>query len=569
MPFGRGDKNTLKRMISVGVGDVTALKRDVFEALRVRYISLLNEMVDAAWVEPWDKDDDALSKALFEIQKKAVSNGLKSVYAERARLDVSAKIKEQWKRFEGGLRWRLGNAAREIDGDERSRRWYAVPAEIEETVAADELESLASFGSRRGHELFTLFLGTANVALSETQKHVVAEILEQTRRRCGKPVYRPDATIQLMMDSRWWSKDSPFVDTFGPAVKILVDRANARYQSFVSLTHPFGRGHVRLPLIAAPATTKRLLTGAERRRALVLEIGETAIAFKVVFDKAEPVVDVAGRTAIVGRDFGYRNTISLSVVEADCTALETTHGAVENLGKTDAKAFLKGRTHRPKVLETLQLSGENFLDAIRRKAERIDELRSRIDKAYNELESMLGTLKANLGLDSEDRLERSMPGTDAFFSLLDGIGALKARRRRLYDRIRALKKCWFGYASNRELELACRHNAVVVVEDLTVMAAEKNKPGYKGRTFNRMINNGSKGQYLRRAADKLLWNGVPELAVPSYYTSTFCHLTGVVEKSQRRGDTFTSKLGGYSRDADLHASETIACYLLLTPQAST
>ena len=573
MPFGRGDKSTLKRMVSVSVEGATELKRLVFEKLRVAYIALLNDMVEAAWVDPLDEsrvmDDKALGKALFAIQKTAVSGGMRSVYAERARLDVNAKIREQWKRFEKGLRWRLGNAAREIDDEKKTRRWYAVPQEIENSIAVSELEQLAEYGKWERERLLCLFRGEANVALSEGQRIVLGEILEQTRRRCGKPLYREDATIQLMMDDRWWSKKSPFADGFGSAVKVLIDGTNRHYRSFLSLTHPFGEGRVKLPLSAVPGALKRLLAGNEERRSLVLEIGPGKIAFRVVFAKVKPSLDIASRTAIVGRDFGYSKTISLTAIEADCSGIEQVHGEVEKLDKAGARAWMENKTHSPRVLETVQLSGRRFLDAIHSMTERIDRLRSDIDKGYDTLDAMKGALVARLGLSADDRIEPSMEGGKPFLALLASLQTLKMKRRRLYDRIRSLKKVWMGHVSNRELKLAEKHNAVLVREDLTVVAAEKDKPGYKGRTFNKMINNGSKGQYLARASNKLIWNGVPELAIPSFYTSTFCHLTGVVDKRQRRGDTFTSRLGGYVRNSDLHASETIACYLLLTPQAST
>lgn len=80
-----------------------------------------------------------------------------------------------------------------------------------------------------------------------------------------------------------------------------------------------------------------------------------------------------------------------------------------------------------------------------------------------------------------------------------------------------------------------------------------------------MLNNGSKGKYIRRASDKLAWFGVPEVVVASYWTSVTDHEHGVVDKAQRRGAVFRSARTGVEADADLHASETLAQYLLLRP----
>jgi len=97
------------------------------------------------------------------------------------------------------------------------------------------------------------------------------------------------------------------------------------------------------------------------------------------------------------------------------------------------------------------------------------------------------------------------------------------------------------------------------------MAAEKASPGYKGRTFNKMINNGSQGQYIRRASDKFRWDGIPELLVPSYYTSTACTCHSLIDASMRSGEIFRCPKCASAANADEHASDTIANYLLLRP----
>jgi len=90
-----------------------------------------------------------------------------------------------------------------------------------------------------------------------------------------------------------------------------------------------------------------------------------------------------------------------------------------------------------------------------------------------------------------------------------------------------------------QLVRTCRaHKAAYVRENLSVVATEKQTPDYKGRTFNRMLKNGAKGQFVRRASAKLKWWGVPEVVVPSKYTSTTDVLHAVVDARQRSREVF-------------------------------
>ena len=95
------------------------------------------------------------------------------------------------------------------------------------------------------------------------------------------------------------------------------------------------------------------------------------------------------------------------------------------------------------------------------------------------------------------------------------------------------------------------------------MAAENNKPDYKGKRFNKMINNGSKGQYMRIAQEKMYWNGILEHRIPSYYSSTTCVKHSVVDSNMRKGEKFKCILCNKVEDTDLNASSTISSFLML------
>lgn len=274
------------------------------------------------------------------------------------------------------------------------------------------------------------------------------------------------------------------------------------------------------------------------------------------------------------------NTSSMVVVRCeDGVTADRVDFARSEPGKRATKAFLE--THvsgaEVEVLERVQLSGRAFLGRIAEHAARIDTLRSEIDRGYLRLGRLKGELNRITGTEPtapvpeapeevtgpEGARYRSMHGR--FFRLLSGLGRLKARRRDLYSRIAGVKKSWFGHVANIRAALATRHGAVVVRENLSILAVEKKDPAYKGRTFNKMINNGAKGQYTRRADDTLAWRGIATLKLPSFYTSSTDWRTGTVDKGQRSGSTFRAR-DGTVRDADLHAAELLARWLFLRPK---
>jgi hypothetical protein len=125
---------------------------------------------------------------------------------------------------------------------------------------------------------------------------------------------------------------------------------------------------------------------------------------------------------------------------------------------------------------------------------------------------------------------------EKYFPLLAHIKKLMSARFRSYDRIKGMKKAWSGFLYNREVALAKHFKAALVREGLTTQAKEKDSTYYKNRTFNMMINNVAKGQYIRRALDKLKRDGLPELLVASYYTSTTRTVHSQINDATRSGE---------------------------------
>jgi hypothetical protein len=288
---------------------------------------------------------------------------------------------------------------------------------------------------------------------------------------------------------------------------------------------------------------------------------------------------------LIGRDFGYRNTAALSVVRR---TREITASELERIAaftKKSAEAYLSGHgidcsdagADALEMIETSLHDGSDFLGRIAAHSRRIDGYRSDIDCGYERVGRIRALLLPLLGLGPEDRIPEdaaaTAPGLEPrvlrlvtrFLQILASIRRLKAKRREAYAAIAGIKKSWFGWLSTKELELARKYGAAVIREDLDIVAPEKETPEYKGRTFAKMITSGAKGLYRRRASNKLRWNGIPEHAIPSFFTSCTCPRHSRVDRQQRRGDRFLCPDCGGPEHADTHAAFTIACYLLLTP----
>ena len=224
-------------------------------------------------------------------------------------------------------------------------------------------------------------------------------------------------------------------------------------------------------------------------------------------------------------------------------------------------------------------TAEGFLDRLKTRAREIDILRSEIDLIYNRVTRIKHEINRLLRKDpsahvttDQERILLSNTDQDRyirmhgkFFRLLRAVDKLKARRRSIYRSIDGVKRSWFGYVSSIKARLAAKYQAVVVSEDLSILAVEKSDPNYKGRTFNKLLNNGSKGQYTQRSNDKLDWKGLARMMIPSFYTSTTDWRDGTVDQQQRQGSVFRAK-DGTTSDADLHAAELLARWLFLKPK---
>jgi hypothetical protein len=325
-----------------------------------------------------------------------------------------------------------------------------------------------------------------------------------------------------------------------------------------------------------------------RVASLVLELGPAAAQAKMVVTQPPKAAAVASFDTVVAEDFGFRNTSSIAVMrnvapigEAALARISGHNGGDANkLSKTASMKFLKKHVSGDEVelLKLVQFDGKDFLDRIAAQAKKVDGLRSEIDKLYNRL----NRIRAEINKVAAARASDLVPEVAAlpdhpryvamhgrFFRLLAAVGRLKEKRRAVYRAVAGLKKSWFGYVAQRKADLAEKYGAAVVSEDLNFLTIETDDPAYKGRTFNKMINNGSKGQYNLRSENTLKWRGIASVKVPSFYTSSTDWRDGTVDKAQRRGAVFKAASDGRKWDADLHAAEMIGRYLFLRPKSET
>ena len=314
--------------------------------------------------------------------------------------------------------------------------------------------------------------------------------------------------------------------------------------------------------------------GADTRfTSLVLEIGPKETVLKGVLSQTPMPFSLAEAKFLLGSDFGYVNTASAAMVKVDAPLDAAWLEEVRDWTKKQSKEYLETHSHGGSAVRELMFNGRNFLARINVHALRVDGLRSGIDRCYNRLARLKYEINRALGRPADTRVDldavlpvaRAADLTPRFARLLGVVQHLKLLRRQVYRTVAGLKKSWFGFVSGKLAALCARHKAAYVREDLTVLAKEKASPDYKGRTFNKMLNNGAKGQFLRRMSDKLRWMGVPEIVVPSWYTSTTDVRNSRVDKKQRSGETFVAKADGRRMHADLHAALTLALWPLLRP----
>jgi hypothetical protein len=583
MAYGKNKarKDWLMRAVPLGVGKLSGSKRALVFELRNRVIALMGDMAVAGFcAEPLSGvvGSKTLDASLLAVQKSCMD--MNSVWREQARMRVKPALEECNKRYfsrlAGGLRF-VDQMTPIVVGVDNPRRYFHIPESVQDIISTSEIAALKAIGEHGDSiALFhQVIVDSDPGALTHSQVAVLVDIHARAMQKHNVPVFAgDDFTLQLHIDARMIpaNQRAEAMEVRSGVASLLADDRNRLYYRFLDISGLGARqDRIRLPLALSRKVAKRISSTSSDWASLILEISEHSFGVRLVAGKPKDELPTQV-SAFVGRDFGYANTVSLSVVLADsCVDLDSLRSELSELKSKDVvKGFLeKARIHSSlQVVERIRFEGRNFLRTINTLCVRIDAFKSRIDLEYNKLNVLKGTIVHELGLQYGDSItsmmkERSLL-VGQFFCVLGKIADLKRARRVLYKRITAIKKAWFGFLSNIEVALAKKYDAAIVREDLTVAAIVKEGPCYKGRVFNKMINNGSKGQYQKRATDKLLFNGVAEIVVPSWYTSRTCVKHSiVVDAKHRKGERIYLPCCELHHHADEHASDTIASYPLL------
>ena len=587
---------------------------DMLLAERANIIGLMNALAaDLHVAEPLsipDGHDGACIKA-----HTAKGCGWKFAYAQRIGETVMDAVTSVRKQYLGRLRGCMLHCDTKFEWppkDSPDKLYRYVPENLQDTVTEDDFAAVKSLASDGGWQAACRAVseGLAPKKLTPIQAAIVAECHAFARSRYRAPVFNrlgAKATdgfvVQLRPDERTFigyaNKGKALFEALNAGMQAAWEENKPTYGWPLVLTAFHGDGSFTVPVVI----DRRVWDKARRDRAaeisgVMLEIGPTGVEVRATIRRPLTTPDIASfskknrrkltdlsfgelaalinsKRVILARDVNLVNTLAHGLILRDADVTPERLRQATFMGKDDARAYLETHFHPcDNIISTTHFCGRDFLGRVADLAKTIDKLRSRIDNGYTRLEAIRGCLAKPLGLNSPDA--RIDPGTThedpfvqhligKFFHLLSRIRESKALRLAQYRKIDAIKKCWFGWVTNREAELAVKHDAVVVREDTDFIAIPRDDPKYRGRAFNRLMNNGCRGMIERMASAKLAWLGILEVKIPSFFTSSTDTRHSAVDKDQRDGHEFTSKADGRVWHADEHSTETIGNWLLLRP----
>ena len=603
--MAKKDKISRLKAMPVSIGCFSRSKLNLILEIREKYIHFSNHFIKNAFkpcffaYDSFEKPKKTLENEIFQLQNQIPKGILNKAYIEKARKAVSSIL---WNRINAGKKDFL-HKIHNIDKEKyHSKKDLAKLEKLGETpqkyqyfsndlnVSSDDLDFIKTEykkmeSKKRIQNTFEIIVNNKTLNFNNKQIEIIKSLYNTIVERYKMPILGDNEffDITLDLDYRIVKDYKNTINKLGNDVTLFIDKENKEYHFFLSISNPIPHEKpIKIPLaINLKAWRRNAKESASKSFSLVIK--NDSIEVKHIIEKPDLSTSLQARfdeikqaDYIVGRDFGYKETISLSVVKNEFELSIEEFEKRLKLKKKETKQFYETHSHTPKIVERLQFSGKKFLNKIYIQSKKIDELSSQIALSYNEIEKLLTDIRNQLNIDDTILISKEIKSTnqklnkkiDSFFKRLKNIKGTKLKRKKLYKKVSGIKRTWFGFLSNQELKLINKYKAALVVEDLTVMAAEKNKPDYKGKRFNKMINNGSKGQYMRIAQEKMYWNGILEHRIPSYYSSTVCVKHSVVDSKMRKGEEFKCKLCNKVEDADLNASSTISSFLMLKPTSA-
>lgn len=601
MAFSCRDQSLLNRMLPVGVGDLTRGKLAELVWLRQKDLILSTHLAAEGFIQ------EPLAGTLNKTQLKELFapiyrvSGLNQYYAVTITYRVIDALINQKNFYFRQLKGRLAHCGEPIPaktlrkGD--TRRYFYVPEAVQDVITEAELKELAEYCSaeRKGeaiHLFRQVIVHGKTGKLSDAQVAVLREIHRQVQAMHHCPRYGEDAhyVSQFVLDRRVtlpYNAPSEVAAELNQQARLLQDQDNARYQTFLEIAHPrAGQPRLRYPILLDMALLKHLdESGIAQVKTFALAIGPDEVTIRAVMQKPQGTaaeLDSNRRQRILGRDAGITNTVSWSVIEVDAPIDPARVEWLEQVaelrdaedGKQRMRAFIEMHEHpMDNVFADLVVSAANFRERAARHFRYIDRISSEIDQIYHKMERLKPILSAWFGLKLEEWLPEDIIPVEPkmrrvhrkFFDLLHQVRRLKRKRKERYDRVEGLKKSWLGHLANVEVSIAKLFNASVAREQLTYRAIPTDSPLYKGHRFNRDINLSCRGRYARMASNKLAWAHIPELIVPSYYTSKACLIHSLPE-GWRKDEDYRCPLCGETVHADAHAAATIGLLLLARPR---
>ena len=561
--------------------------------LRLLCIEACGTMAQAIWPSSILADmptGKALDAVMLATQS-GMKGTLNSVWAEKARLTAKAAVTEQVKRARKNLFGKfkhLSTCGDKPMGD-GVRRLVNFPEEFSRSLSEADVETMQAYADSMDYsgtmDLFRKIEADKPVsALNAGQSAALRAMLGVIAERFSRPEWNgDDSTVQLHIDFRCMPggrevQDSLLLRLTQAAHQALSIGADYSTPVLVSGLVAYGPP-LKLTATVRGEVVKRLIENVPDGTdasftSMVLEIGPSETVVKGVLSQKPKPFTLEEAECLLGNDFGYVSTSSAAVVTIDKEVDAAWAASVKGWTKAQSKTYLETHSHDGEPIDQVVFSGRKFLAGIEKHALHVDRLRSEIDLIQNRLTRLKQDANRILGVDRDARIDVDLVTGDVrladrvkrFTKLLGVASRLKMLRRKVYRSVDGLKKSWFGFITTRLATMCVKHKAVYVREHLTILAKEKTAPDYWGRTMNRMMNNGAKGQFLRNATRKMKWWGVPEVVVPSYYTSTTDVRNSVVDKKQRKGEVFKARVDGRQMNADLHAGLTLALWLLLRPQ---
>lgn len=539
-------------------------------------------------------------------------SGWKFAYAQRlgeASEDAVKNVRKQYlKRLKCNLHY-CETLLERPDRDEPTRKFRYIPVAIQDSVAEADFEVLKSLANANWTAAYRcLAEGQQPVGLTPIQIAVLAECHRLALLQYSCPVFNQVGlkasdtfVVQLRLEERMFlgyaNQGKKLFSEFNAGLQDAFGTSRQTFTWPLELTAFHGSGGFTLPVCISQTVYDDVRRGQQADvSALMLEIGPDTVRVRATIRLPRRTLDVAkfsrtkrakladddfealaaevnAKPYLLARDVNLINTLAHAVVKRDSLITVDRLKEATYLTKTQSKDYLESHRHDESNLVMAQhFSGRNFIDHVAKLASFIDTLRSKIDKGYDKVREIKRCLIGPLGLNRPDQsISESATHSDPFvqsliqkfFRLLARIRQLKGLRVEQYRRIASVKHNWFGWVTNREVELAVQYDAAVVREEAGFVQIPKDDPKYEGRAFNRLLRNGSRGWIEQMASDKLAWFGIPEVKIPSFYTSTTDGRHGVVDKEQRKSEVFKAKQDGMTRHADEHAAVTIGNWLLM------